>query len=121
MMTVVDHVSPWLTPRRAFAASTHRQVGAWESHTSRPGQALNDFATKLELTTDLVNRFTLSDEYLDAYRSTDLVALIGTMPQNLRPTFKHGCPKKELKARILERSGSLTAAGWLPELVKFQP
>ncbi|WP_293909681.1 ParB N-terminal domain-containing protein [Deinococcus sp.] len=105
---------------RVLASLTHRQVGAWESHTSRPSQALNGFAAKVELAGDLVNRFILTDAYLDAYRSTDLVALIGTMPAELRPAFKHGCPKKELKARILERSAALTAAGWLPELVKFQ-
>jgi len=34
MMTVVDHVSPWLMPRSALATSTHRQVGA---HISRNG------------------------------------------------------------------------------------
>ncbi len=34
MMTVVDHVRPWLTPRRAFAKSTQLQVGA---HMSRNG------------------------------------------------------------------------------------
>jgi hypothetical protein len=92
---------------RVFALLTHRQVGAWESHTRRPGQVLNDFALKAELTSDLVNRFTLTDAYLDAYRSTDLVALIATMPDTLRLAFKHGRPKKELKARILERSAAL--------------
>ena len=34
MMTVVDQVSPWLTPRSAFAKSTHPHVGA---HMSRNG------------------------------------------------------------------------------------
>ena len=28
MITVVDQVSPWLMPRRTFAASTQFQVGA---------------------------------------------------------------------------------------------
>ena len=34
MMTVVDQVSPWLTPSSALAASTHDHVGA---HMSRNG------------------------------------------------------------------------------------
>ena len=28
MITVVDHVSPWLMPSNAFATSTHDHVGA---------------------------------------------------------------------------------------------
>ena len=34
MITVVDHVRPWLAPRKTFATSTHLQDGA---HMSRNG------------------------------------------------------------------------------------
>ena len=34
MITVVDQVSPWLTPRNTFASSTHDQLGA---HMSKNG------------------------------------------------------------------------------------
>ena len=34
MMTVVDHVRPWLTPRSALATSTQDQLGA---HIKRNG------------------------------------------------------------------------------------
>ena len=37
MMTVVDHVSPWLTPSSTLATSTHVQDGA---HMSRNGTGI---------------------------------------------------------------------------------
>ena len=69
---------------------------------------------------DLVNRFELTGAYLDAYTADDLARLVATMPEACRPTYRHAASKKELKARILERRATLQAAGWVPDLVKFQ-
>ena len=103
-----------------FTYFTHRQVGEWESHVSRPRSALNTFAAKIGADEDVQRRFVLTAEYLNAYTTVDLHALIDAMPEACRPAGRHGVNKKELVALILEKAPALRAAGWLPDLVKFK-
>jgi len=103
-----------------FTYFTHRQTGAWEGNTERPGRDLIAFAGKIGADQDVQRRFTLTADFLTAYTTGDLHGLIDTMPESCRPAGRHGCSKKELVGLIVEKAGALKEAGWLPELVKFQ-
>ena len=46
MITVVDHVSPWLMPSRALAKRTHAQLGA-HINTKGTGTATSQPATRM--------------------------------------------------------------------------
>lgn len=103
-----------------FTYFTHRQVGEWDTHTARPAAHVTQFAAQIGADADLTERFTLSSEYLNAYATDGLHALIQTMPEKVQPVGKPGASKKEVVGLILEKAPSLKQAGWLPDLVKFK-
>lgn len=103
-----------------FAYLTHRQTGAWDANFERPSREVIAFAGKIGADQDVQKRFTLTADFLNAYTTADLHALIDTMPEACKPVGRHGCSKKELVGLIVEKAVSLKEAGWLPELVKFQ-
>lgn len=102
-----------------FTYFTHRQVGEWESHTARPAAHVKNFAAQIGADADVLKRFTLSADYLNAYTAEGLHALIQTMPEKLQPVGKTGASKKEIVGLILEKAAALKQGGWLPDLVKF--
>lgn len=105
---------------KLFALLTHQSLGKYEQVRQRPSRLLVDFATRFELGADLVNRFDLTAEFLEAYKSADLVALIGAMPTKAQPAYKHNASKKDLIGAIIEKKAALKEAGWVPDIVKFQ-
>lgn len=102
-----------------FAYFTHRSVGDWATNTARPSPALTAYAAKVGADEEVQRRFILTPEFLNAYTAADLNALVQQMPEQARPTYKHGCSKKDLVGAIMEKASALKAAGWLPEIVKF--
>lgn len=102
-----------------FALFTHNSAAHWDSDKTNQVRGLRGYAQEIGADQDLKVRFTLTQEYLDAYTFPELVQLIQTMPQALRPAQKVS-GKKEMVARILEKAPALKEAGWLPELVQYQ-
>lgn len=105
---------------KLLAYLTHQQAGQWEHPQSRPPSRVEKLADKLSVKGDVQARFTLTAEYLDAYTSAGLHALIETMPQEHRPVGIFKASKKELIGLILEKAAGLKQAGWMPDLVKFK-
>lgn len=99
---------------------THQQAGQWEHPQNRCPHHVQKFAEKLGVTGDVQARFTLTAEYLDAYTSAGLHALIETMPEKCRPVGVFKASKADLVGLIVEKADALKKAGWLPDLVKFK-
>ncbi|WP_420594318.1 ParB/RepB/Spo0J family partition protein [Deinococcus sp.] len=103
-----------------FAYFTHRQTGAWEEARSKPSSAVAAFAEQIKADADLIQRFTLSADFLNAYTAEGLHALMATMPEAARPAGTFKASKKELVALIVEKAAALKQAGWLPGLITFK-
>ena len=102
-----------------FTYFTHRQTGAWEQSRSKAPSEVVAFAAQIGADADLIHRFTLTADFLNAYTAEGLHALMATMPEAARPAGAFKASKKELVALILEKAAPLKAAGWLPEVIKF--
>lgn len=105
---------------KLLAYLTHQQAGQWEHPQNRCPHRVQTLADKLGVTGDVQARFTLTAEYLDAYTSAGLHALIETMPEEHRPVGLFKASKKELVGLIVEKADALKKSGWLPDLVKFK-
>lgn len=105
---------------KLLAYLTHQQAGQWEHPQNACHFQVRKLADKLGVKGDVQARFTLTAEYLDAYTSAGLHALIETMPQEHRPVGIFKASKKELIGLIVEKAAGLKQAGWMPDLVKFK-
>ena len=105
---------------KLLAYLTHQQAGGWEHPQNACPFQVKKLADKLGVKGDVQARFSLTAEYLDAYTSAGLHALIETMPEEHRPVGLFKANKKELVGLIVEKADALKKAGWLPELVKFK-
>ena len=103
-----------------FAYFTHRQTGAWEQSRSKAPSEVVAFAEQIKADADLIERFSLSSDFLNAYTAEGLHALMATMPEAARPAGTFKASKKELVALILEKAAALKQAGWLPDLIRFK-
>lgn len=64
--------------------------------------------------------FTLTERFLDGFKTDALHLLVEQIPESLRPIVFPSASKHSIKSLLLERAGILRAAGWVPDLRRLQ-
>ena len=104
-----------------LAYHMHDSLHHWSgfSTNQRPGELAVHVAAQIGAGVRLTQEWEVSAEYLNAYTTAQLTALVATMPKGCQPSIAPGVSKKELVARTVEVALKLRAAGWVPDVVQF--